>query len=649
MQPQSAGPLPDETALSRGFGHVAALLSAIGTVWIFVLMLLICADVLGLALFSRPLYGVVELTEQTIVPIVFLQLAHALRRNRLTRADFLFAPLLRHKPFIAGVLDVLFLSVGMVIFAVLANSIFKEFLQAWKSADFFGTPGIFTAPTWPFKLMTAIGAGAMTVEFALNAYETLRKLPSQRGGVTSRDLTWLALGLAAFFAMTAVVVWGDWSRIALGVWAVVFLLVLLMAGMHVPVVLCVVGVVAIWLLRDNPNVAWNSLKSSATGTIDKFEFGVIPLFVLMGLFTDISDIGRDAYRVAAWWTRKILGGLGIATVVANAIFAAVTGISIASSAIFSRVAVPQMISHGYSARFAAGTVAGSSVLGMLLPPSLLLIIFGFVTETSVGDLFLAAIVPGLLLTVLFCAAILLLAWLRPDFVGNSGDVGDLEPETLLSSARRLLPIVVLVTVVLGGIYMGWFTPTQAGAIGAFATMIITVIRRKLTRANLWGVLQETGQITVSVLSLIIGAAVFTKALVMSTVPNAMVQYAITSGFGFWGVIALFLLAVIVMGMFLDSTSIIVIAVPIVLPLVVALGTDIIGPDVVIWFGLITIIAVEMGLLTPPFGISVFVVKNTIGDVCSLQDVFAGAFPYVLAMAVLVGLCMLFPALVTFVL
>lgn len=644
MQANDFAPAAPQWALSRMFGHVSGALSALGTVWIFVLMLLICADVAGLAIFHRPLYGVVELTEQTIVPVVFLQLAHALRCDRLTRADFLFTPLKRVNPFAAGVLDVLFLLVGAVIFAILTRSLWGEFTSAWASGDYFGTMGVFTAPTWPFKLLTAIGAAALTLEFALGMAETgarLHHLQSSR-----RGLLILVLGLAAFAALVAWVIWGDWGRIALGLWAVGFLLMLLMAGMHVPVVLCVVGVVGIWLIRDNPNVAFNSLKTSATGTIDKFDFGVVPLFVLMGLFTDISDIGRDAYRVAAWWTRKLLGGLGIATVVANAIFAAVTGISIASSAIFSRVAVPQMVRHGYTAKFATGTVAGSSVLGMLIPPSLLLIIFGFVTETSVGKLFLAALVPGVLMAVLFCITIVLLAKFRPDFVGRPGESTDLEPETLISSARRLLPIAVLVTIVLGGIYLGWFTPTQAGAVGAFATMIVTVIRRRLTRTNLWGVLQETGQITVSVLSLVIGAAVFTKALVMSTLPASMVQYAIDSGFGFWGVMALFVIAVVIMGMFLDSTSIIVIAVPIVLPLVIALGTGIIGPDVAIWFGIVTVIAVEMGLLTPPFGISVFVVKSTVRQLCTLQEIFAGAFPYVLAMAVLIGLCMAFPWLVT---
>ncbi|WP_299842893.1 TRAP transporter large permease subunit [uncultured Paracoccus sp.] len=632
-------------AALRAFNQVSGALSALGTVWIFVLMLLICADVAGLAIFSRPLYGVVELVEQTIVPVVFLQLAHALARGRLTRADFLYGPLTKSDPAAAVLLDLVFLMIGAALFGALGWVLWGDYADAWRGGEYIGSTGIFTMPTWPFKLLTAIGCLATTIQFALEAVETARRLPqlmTQRG----RWLMPVALGILAFAAAVALVALGDVSRIGLGLLAIVALLVLLMAGMHVAVVLGVVGVVAIWLIRDNPNVALNALKTSATGTINKFDFGVVPLFVLMGLFTDISDIGRDAYRVAAWWTRKLLGGLGIATVAANAVFAAVTGISIASSAIFSRVAVPQMIAHGYTPRFATGTVAGSSVLGMLIPPSLLLIIYGFVTETSVGKLFLAALIPGLMMAIIFCVTILLLAKFRPDFVGRPTGNDDLEPETLISSARRLLPIAVLVSIVLGGIYLGFFTPTQAGAVGAFATLIVTVLRRRLTRSALWDVLRETGQISVTVLSLVIGASVLTKALVMSTLPAVMVQYAVDSGFSLWGVMALFLLVVIVMGMFLDSTSIIVITVPIVAPLIVTLGTATIGPDVLIWFGLITVIAVEMGLLTPPFGISVFVVKSTVGDLCSLQDVFAGVMPYVLAMAVLILICMAFPVVVT---
>ncbi|MBC9247452.1 TRAP transporter large permease subunit [Paracoccus sp. 11-3] len=639
-------PMAPEGLVTRAYGQVTGGLSALGTIWIFVLMLLICADVAGLALFSQPLYGVVEVVEQTIVPVVFLQLAHALAHGRLTRADFLFAPLAKADPAAAAVLNMLFLLIGGVLFGALTWVLWGDYASAFRGGEFIGASGVFTLPTWPFKLLTAIGCAAATIQFLLEATDVARQLPEMLTRGRGRWLVPALIGVAVVIGAVWLVATGDFSRTTLGILAILFLLVLLMAGMHVAVVLGVVGVVGIWLIRDNPNVALNSLKTSATGTINKFDFGVVPLFVLMGLFTDISDIGRDAYRVAAWWTRKLLGGLGIATVAANAVFAAITGISIASSAIFSRVAVPQMVAHGYTPRFATGTVAGSSILGMLIPPSLLLIIFGFVTETSVGKLFLAAMVPGILMALIFCITIILLAKFRPDFVGQPTGNDDLEPETLASSARRLLPIVVLVGIVLGGIYLGWFTPTQAGAVGAFATMIVTILRRRLTRANLWNVLRETGQITVAVLSLVIGASVLTKALVMSTLPAQMVQYAVDSGFGFWGVIVLFLLVVIVMGMFLDSTSIIVITVPMVVPLVTTLGTGIIGPDVLIWFGIVTIIAVEMGLLTPPFGISVFVVKSTVGDLCSLQDIFAGVMPYVLAMAALIGICMAFPAVVT---
>ncbi|SDX27009.1 TRAP transporter large permease subunit [Paracoccus sanguinis] len=643
------GPIAAESAANRAFHHVTGALSALGTIWIFVAMLLICADVAGLALFSRPIYGVVELVEETIVPVVFLQLAHALGHGRLTRADFLFAPLQKADPAAAALLNALFLAVGGLLFGALTWALWGDFAAARRGGDYFGTMGIFTLPTWPFKFLTFVGSAALTAQFLLEVADVVRGLPGMLARGRGRYLTLVLAGIAVFAVAVLVVATGDLGRVTLGILSIVFLLALLMAGMHVAVVLSVVGVIAIWLIRDNPMVALNSFRTSATGTINKFDFGVVPLFVLMGLFTDISDIGRDAYRVAAWWTRKLLGGLGIATVVANAVFAAVTGISIASSAIFSRVAVPQMIAHGYTPRFATGTVAGSSVLGMMIPPSLLLIIYGFVTETSVGKLFLAAFVPGLLMAVIFCVTILLLAKFRPDFVGRPAGNDDLEPETLVSSARRLLPIAVLVTIVLGGIYLGWFTPTQAGAVGAFATMIVTLLRRKLTRAALWNVLRETGQITVAVLSLVIAASVLTKALVMSTVPAVMVDAAVASGFGFWGVILLFLLVVIIMGMFLDSTSIIVIAVPIVMPLVVQLGTGVIGPDVLIWFGIITVIAVEMGLLTPPFGISVFVVKSTVGDLVTLQDVFAGVMPYVAAMALLIVICLLVPGVVTVVL
>lgn len=634
---------PSKCMIPLLFSRIVSGLAALGTAWIFLIMLLICADVVGLKLFSRPLYGVIEFTESSIVPIVFLQLPAVLRHGRLTRADFLFAPLKAARPGIANMMDAVFLMIAGAIFAMLASYLLADFRAAYASGEYIGARGVFTMPNWPFKLLTAIGGMVTALEFARCM---LRALSGCRG---RQEALALMAVLAVFGLSLARILWLDPGRLALGGLVILGLIVLLMAGMPVAPVMMLVGLAGIWLIRDNPAVALNALKTATTGTVNKFDFGGIPLFVLMGLFTDISDIGRDAYRVAAWWTRKILGGLGIATVLANAVFAAVTGISIASAAVFSKLAVPQMVAHGYTARFATGTVAGSSVLGMLLPPSLLLTIYAFVAEASVGTLFLAAIIPGLLLALFFCATILIMAKFWPRFVGNPGEVGGLEPETLISSAWRLLPIVFLVSVIIGGVYLGWFTPTQAGAVGALAAMIVTILRKRLTRASLWMVSQETGLISVSVLMLVIGASMLSKALVLSTLPMQMVDYATTSGFGFWGVLALFLLVVIVMGMFLDASSIIVIAVPIALPLIKTLGLPVIGPDVVIWFGIVTVVAVEMGLLTPPFGISIFVVKSTVGNICTLGDVFIGALPFVLAMAALILALMAAPALITVVL
>ncbi|MGA0542231.1 TRAP transporter large permease subunit [Neotabrizicola sp. VNH66] len=635
-----AADAPRRTAISSLYSHVISALAALGTVWIFAIMLLICADVIGLKLFARPLYGVIEFTENSIVPIVFLQLAAVLRHGRLTRADFLFAPLKANRPGIAGMMDAVFLLIGGGIFAVLAAELLGDFTAALGNGEYIGTRGVFTMPTWPFRLLTAIGAVATAVEFARCVTLALARCRSRQ------EVLALSVTLGLFALSLALIMWMEPGRLALGGLIILGLVVLLAAGMHVAPVMMLVGLVGIWLIRDNPTIAFKALKTATTGTVNKFDFGVIPLFVLMGLFTDISGIGRDAYRVAAWWTRKLLGGLGIATVVANAIFAAVTGISIASAAVFSKLAVPQMVAHGYTPRFATGTVAGSSVLGMLLPPSLLLIIYAFVAEASVGKLFLAAIIPGLFLALLFCATILLMARYWPGFVGQPASVVDLEAETLVSSARRLLPIGVLITVIIGGVYLGWFTPTQAGAVGALAAMGITILRGKLNRSALWMVMQETGLISVSVLMLVIGASMLSKALVISTLPMQMVDFATASGFGFWGVLGLFLLIVVLMGMFLDASSIIVITVPIALPLIVTLGVPVIGPDVVIWFGIVTVVAVEMGLLTPPFGISVFVVKSTVGSICTLGDVFIGSLPFVLAMAVLIVVLMAFPSLVT---
>ncbi len=413
-------------------------------------------------------------------------------------------------------------------------------------------------------------------------------------------------------------------------------------GMWVPFALMLASYVGVWVIKGSPLLAGKLLALAASETISSYFFGVVPLFVLMGYIVSVTGMGKDAFDVANHMFRRVRGGLGIGTVGANAIFAAITGISIASAAVFTRIAVPEMVQHGYSKRFAVGVVAGSSVLGMLIPPSLLLILYGLLTEQSVGDLFIAGIIPGILLAVTFSIGILAMAYFKPGMLGEGISKpltdGGLSPRELIAKG---LPISGLIGLVLGGIYGGFFTPIEAGAVGCLGAIIIGLLRRKLSLKDFWQVLNDTGLVTASILFLIIAAQMYSRMLALSGVPAGFGTLITTADIGYWGVILSYVLLVIVMGTILDSSSIMLILVPLMLPVITAMGVDL------VWFGIVTIIAVEIGLLTPPFGISVFVIKSALDDPSiTLGDIFLGAAPFALMMLVVLGLVLTFPILAT---
>jgi tripartite ATP-independent transporter DctM subunit len=430
------------------------------------------------------------------------------------------------------------------------------------------------------------------------------------------------------------------TDLQIGFFSITIILILIYGGMHVAIALILTSFLGVWLLKGNMAIAVKLLSLACADSISKYIFGVVPLFVLMGLLVSISDIGKEMFEVANQVFSRIKGGLGIATVAANAVFAAVTGISIASAAVFTKVAVPEMIRLGYTPRFAVGVVTGSSVLGMLIPPSLLLILFGVLTETSIGDLFTAGIIPGLLLSLAFILYILVVAarfpaavMARPDTAG-SGDKDPMGPGTAL---LKLSPIVLLIFLVLGGIYAGWFTPTESGAVGALGALIIALARQRMTKAKLWQVLTETGHVTVAVLFLIIAANIYGRMLALSGVTQYIGTWISQSHLGLYPLLAIYILIVLLMGTILDSSSILMIIIPLVYPVMAAMSVNL------VWFGIITVIAVEVGLLTPPLGIAAYVVKSTLDDQrIGLNDVFAGAFPFVCIMILVLALVVIFP-------
>ena len=421
------------------------------------------------------------------------------------------------------------------------------------------------------------------------------------------------------------------------------MVVMVYLGFWVPFALMLSSFVGVWVIKGSPVLAGKLLALAASETISSYFFGVVPLFIMMGFVVSVTGMGRDAFDVANHIFRKIHGGLGIGTVGANAIFAAITGISIASAAVFTRIAVPEMTRYGYNKRFSVGVVAGSSVLGMLIPPSLLLILYGLLTEQSVGDLFIAGVLPGLLLAFIFCLGIFLVAIIKPNLIGkNIGMlVDDTEALGTPEVLKKAIPLLALIGLVLGGIYGGFFTPIEAGAIGCSGAILIGLLRRTLSFSDFWEVLTDTGLVTAAISFLIIAAQMYSRMLALSGVPAEFGNFVATAEIGYWGVILTYVLLVILMGTILDSSSIMLILVPLMLPVLGLLQVDL------VWFGIVTIIAVEIGLLTPPFGISVFVIKSSLNDPSiTLADIFIGAAPFALLMLIVLGLVLAFPAIAT---
>ena len=432
------------------------------------------------------------------------------------------------------------------------------------------------------------------------------------------------------------------TGVEVGIASVVLIVLLIYAGLYITVALGLISFFGVWIIRGHIDIAISLLSLSVAGTVSHEVFATVPLFALMGLIVGQAGLGKDIYDVANHLFYKIAGGLGIATVAANAIFASITGSSIASASVFTRISVPEMRRYGYTARFSVGVVAGSSVLGMLIPPSAMLIIYAIVTEQSVGHMFLAGILPGIVLAVAYGIAIPVMARVAPNFVGG-GDTGtgdeDWRHMTFGSVVIKLLPIATLILVVLGGIYGGLVTPVEAGALGSLGALIIALIKRKMTWRGLWEVLVETGHITATILFLIVAASMYSRMIGMAGLPTLFGEWLVGQGFGLVAIMVLYVILVVLLGTIIDPASIILIVVPLFLGTIESFGSSI------VWFGIVTVVAAEIGLLTPPLGISCFVIKSTINDpTISLKDIFIGAFPFAVIMLMVLILLIAYPQL-----
>ena len=431
---------------------------------------------------------------------------------------------------------------------------------------------------------------------------------------------------------------------------VIILFTLILLGLHIGFALSVMSLVGVWLITGKSAVALSLLSSTAFDAIRDYVFAVLPLFVMMGAFMSNSGAAEDLYRAANMALRRVPGGVGVATVIANAVFAAVTGVSVASAAVFSKIAMPEMIRLNYRKRFAVGSVAGSSVLGMLIPPSVLMIVYGMLAEVSIGRLFIAGVLPGLVLAGIFSAGIIIMSIFRPELVGRvrgnqeavaGADAAILQPPqfTTLDTLKKVFPVLVLIVLVLGGIWGGFFTPTEASAIGALGAMIVAYAKG-MRMLGFKTSLLETAAGASSIMFLLIAAQMYSRMLTMSGLMQWMGELILGLSVAPIVIIFLFIVMLVLLGTILDSTSILLITVPLMAPIVAQMGYNL------IWFGIVMIISVEMGLLTPPFGMVVFAVKASLGDSITVEEIFRGSFPFLVMMVVALLIIIAFPILST---
>lgn len=411
------------------------------------------------------------------------------------------------------------------------------------------------------------------------------------------------------------------------------LLLLMVLGAPVAFALAIAGAVGLYLIGGLTLLS-GILTSTTVSAITSYELITVPMFLLMAEFVVLSGVAHQLFHTAAVWTGRLPGGLGVATAFAGAGFGAICGSSTAAAATLSSTSFPAMIEHRYDPRMAAGVVAISGTLAMLIPPSVALILYGFIADLSIGRLLIAGILPGVLVAATIAATVMLLAKLNP---GNAAPGRRYSLREKLESLKVAGPVLLLFLMVTGIIYGGIATPTEASGLGAFGALLLAASRGTVTWASLKAaVLRATGS-TCMIFLIILGAKLFGYFFTLTQVTPTLVSLLADSGMSAYLVLIIIIAGYILLGCFLDQLAILIITVPVVLPVILQLGFD------PIWFGVIVIVVAEVGLLTPPLGINTFVVAKYTNQ--PLGVVFAGILPHILAHLVAIAILIIFPAIV----
>lgn len=435
--------------------------------------------------------------------------------------------------------------------------------------------------------------------------------------------------------------------ITVGVVALPVVLVLLLLRVPIAAALGIVATVGIFIIYAwrpgadfAPQWAWaptlSLLANSPYAFITSYTLSTVPLFILMGHLAFEAEFTTDIYKAARLWLARVPGGVAMASVVGCGGFSAITGSSVACAAAMGRIAIPEMLSFGYAKTLAAGSVAMGGTLGSLIPPSILFILYGVFSEQSIARLFIAAIIPGLLSLAGYLVVIYVWARLNPAAAPRPAE--DIPAGERWRALGRCAPIVVIFLVVIGGIYAGFFTPTEAAGIGAYATLVLGLLLGRLNVAKIIAALRESVYQTAMIFAIAIGGKLFVNFIALTGLASGVTDYIEATQASIYVVLGLIIVMYIVLGMFLDPIGIILLTLPLTIPIVESYGLSL------IWFGVIVVKLLEIGLVTPPIGLNVFVIKSIVGAKVRLEQIFSGVAWFFLAEIVIMALLIAFPAL-----
>lgn len=417
-----------------------------------------------------------------------------------------------------------------------------------------------------------------------------------------------------------------------GILGSILVIILLLLGMPIAFLMMFVGFFGIWAL-SSLEAALGVLGRTIYEVSSHYPYTIIPLFVLMGGFATQAGITSDLYDTFDKWFRRLPGGLGIATIAACAGFAAVSGSSVAASAAMGRIALPQMRRFNYDPKLSVGVVAAGGTLSFLIPPSLGFVVYGMLTAQSIGKLLISGILPGILLSLAYIGVIVAQVKLNPRLAPTKPESVSLKEK--LKALKGVWETLLVFFIVMGGIYFGFINPTEAGGIGAFSLFLITLFKRKLTLQALFNSLLEMTRISVLVLFLVAGATIFSYFLALSTIPASVSNWIASLQISRYLILLIIVVIYLFLGCFLDAVSMMVLTLPVIFPVIVALRFD------PIWFGVIAVLMMEAGLITPPVGLNVYTLAGLVKDV-PMIEIFRGALPFLISIFVVVFLITLFP-------